>query len=533
MLASLARASAPDSAPAGYRCGCDDVIVMGRSGGELRRVLDGLVVLAALAMLAACGAGASSGNGSPDSGAREVGGDVLPDVTEDTGPDVASDAVGDLPDVPTEDAPRDSSDAGPDGGDRDVAPLDVSEDGSGPPDVLALDEHLVLVVDGQLYPTGSTFDVGTARAAVSPREVDLTLSNPNPHEVVFTGSADEWLRSDPATLAWGTQPPPSVPAGATVPISILVGADAPAAVRGQIVLDWSTGSFTVELRGTVSSPPRFVAVGDGGRVTASTDFGATWPVDEWEDEGGHTEYTMRGVAWGRGRFVSVGGAQTGTYRISEDGITWRRAFEGTRSWVGGIAYGGGRFVTVGAFGNLSWSEDGIAFTETHQDYDPHLRSVAYGNGRFVAVGADRRAVTLDGSEWISDVREMPVLGYVAFGNGVFVATGPEGVMATSRDGVEWDDVVRGTAGRRVAFGGGVFVAASWPDPTLISTDGVEWTEYEDRTYVRPAGYAHGWFVGFSWRDRLWRSQNGWEWELVKDNVEGSPGGFSSLAVEGP
>src|SRR5438046_10329170 len=53
----------------------------------------------------------------------------------------------------------------------------------------------------------------------------------------------------------------------------------------------------------------------------------------------------------------------------------------------GIAYGNGRFVTVGNVGTVFTSDDGTNWTSVNSGFQNILNGVTYGHGTFVAVGS--------------------------------------------------------------------------------------------------------------------------------------------------
>ena len=125
-----------------------------------------------------------------------------------------------------------------------------------------------------------------------------------------------------------------------------------------------------------------------GVVMRSTD-GATWTEPSMVDG----TNTLRGVTWGDGRFVVVGGFPDGTIHHSADGAVWTAASgvdEGTGA-LNGVAWGGGRFVAVGGSpdGTIHHSADGAAWTAASgvDEGTGALNGVTWGGGRFVAVGS--------------------------------------------------------------------------------------------------------------------------------------------------
>jgi len=148
---------------------------------------------------------------------------------------------------------------------------------------------------------------------------------------------------------------------------------------------------------------QFVAVGDTGMILTSAD-GVTWVQRRMG-----TQDQLNGLAYGKGQFVAVGGRftdpllsfslQENAILTSIDALNWVRRDPGTTNVLFGIAYGNGRFVTVGnphynsatdtREDTILTSADGVNWikgqVETNQP-PSSLFDVAYGNGQFVAVG---------------------------------------------------------------------------------------------------------------------------------------------------
>jgi hypothetical protein len=157
-----------------------------------------------------------------------------------------------------------------------------------------------------------------------------------------------------------------------------------------------------------------------------------------------------GVAYGHGRFVSVG--WEGAILTSTDGVNWLR-ISGSGATLYKIAYGNGRFVTLGSDWNGAWvimtSPDGAAWsrqvtaTNIFSDaFGGTTVELAYGNGQFVALGAAGAILTsTDGVDWAWFRQPLPccfTLYGAAYGNGRFVKVTDPGTVAVSADGVGWD-----------------------------------------------------------------------------------------------
>ena len=187
---------------------------------------------------------------------------------------------------------------------------------------------------------------------------------------------------------------------------------------------------------------------------------------------------IRGVTFGNGLFVAVGG--NGTLTTSPDGITWtaRTSGFGTNSILG-VTFDNGLFVAVGGNGTLTTSPDGITWTTRTSGFGAtFIFGVTFGNGLFVAVGNNGVLTTSpDGITWTtrtSGFGTNSIFG-VTFGNGLFVAVGNNGVLTTSPDGITWTARTSGfgtTIIRGVTFGNGLFVAVG--DSGTLTTSGINY-----------------------------------------------------------
>lgn len=196
--------------------------------------------------------------------------------------------------------------------------------------------------------------------------------------------------------------------------------------------------------------PTWVVVGNWG-YRASTQNGRDYTVIAGpQQDNDHTPDLMRGVGFGDGMFVAVGGDRNSMIMRTRDGVTWDEdLYPEGRDWMGDVAFGNGRWVAVGGNGRTVVSEDG-------------------------------------GDTWREGEERLPRAGRrVAFLDGRFVAVGDQGMIATSVDGDTWDD--RSQGGDRgineLAYGGGLYVVGSqnWNGSgfdirCFTSTDAETWAE---------------------------------------------------------
>jgi hypothetical protein len=223
---------------------------------------------------------------------------------------------------------------------------------------------------------------------------------------------------------------------------------------------------TLKLNTVIFAEGNFVAVGEAGVILTSTN-GITWKTRT----SGTTEY-LYDVIYGDGKFVavSVGGPVT----TSPDGTNWTVNSSGPINSYG-VAYGNGKFISVGGyyycdpFFGFCWyyassalSSDAASWAPSSSGATSLLSDLAFGAGMFVAVGdAGNIVTTSDGSTWTSRTSgTSEFLPNVAFGNGTFVVVGAGGGIFTSTDGAKWTPRSSGTttALYNIAYGNGTFVA---------------------------------------------------------------------------
>jgi hypothetical protein len=201
---------------------------------------------------------------------------------------------------------------------------------------------------------------------------------------------------------------------------------------------------------------RFVAVGDTGQTMTSTD-GTNWSVQTT------TSYSLAGVAYGGGVFVTVGYSNLPVsvppffrYQIltSPDGLNWSNQLTGLGSLLWGVTYGNGVFVAVGGT-NILTSLDGTNWTVRVSSSNASFRSVAFGRGTFVAAGNkssgsygnERLFYSTNGINWMIGTVPTTPSSYrftrVAFAHGLFIAVtdgwevGGLGMIFTSFNGRNW------------------------------------------------------------------------------------------------
>lgn len=249
--------------------------------------------------------------------------------------------------------------------------------------------------------------------------------------------------------------------------------------------------------------PMVVGVGNWG-LRASTTDGVTW-TEIGSPPGGndHTPDLLRGVGFGNGTFLAVGGNQNSMIMRSTDGVTWQEDMHpGGRQWLGGVAWDDGVWVAAGGVGtNMRSTDDGVTWTQHPNNFSRAARAMAAGDGVFVAVGDQGLiAVSRDaGLTWTEHIQPGSGFGSVTYGAGHFVAVGArwmnpgfETHCVISADATNWTPCPL-TSER--------FAAASFADGHLIigmaegiavSSNGVDWTTHMGSYPSRVAGHGMSW-----------------------------------------
>ena len=243
------------------------------------------------------------------------------------------------------------------------------------------------------------------------------------------------------------------------------------------------------------SKPRFVAVGNSGKMAYSDD-GINW---EQITTGVNTR-SWNGVAYGNKKFIAIGNnanvsnAHT-NMASSNNGAEWNTLLvrQGTNNntitnW-NRVTYVNDRFIVAGTYGTNAtslwrFSTDGVVWT-IPSGIPTASRDFAYGYDRWVAVGSSRIAHSLNFTSW-TNVTSTETWNSVTYGNhnNGFVTVGNAGSMAYSHDGINWSVFTVGSlAWNRVYYNGALFVAAGSIDGSghgkmAYSTTGTEgsWTE---------------------------------------------------------
>ena len=259
-----------------------------------------------------------------------------------------------------------------------------------------------------------------------------------------------------------------------------------ASVRGDALSQWFPRSFSnpiccenYSLSDIIFANGLFVAVGeygDHGVVLTSRD-GVTWKYNGTPSVFGPFFLSVKGIAYGNGRFVGAG--WWGTSTLSLDGTNWSQGSIGSDTDFVDVEYGGGQFIAVG-YGfsnpptNTAFSTNGVNWT-LRRGVVTNLNRVAYGDGVFLAVGP-QGAVKSMGANW-TIVSNLPFEDIV-FGNRIFVLTGATNQIFTrtpSETSLPAFQSVTNLDARTLAFANGIFFAVNANGSLMFtSTNGTNW-----------------------------------------------------------
>jgi len=272
----------------------------------------------------------------------------------------------------------------------------------------------------------------------------------------------------------------------------------------------------------------YVGVGYGGRRLVSRD-GIAWDISaEWGVDGKDDSNNLISIAYGKGRFVAVGGGgwtretQAGHILLSKDGRTWTEVQKAPNR-ISPVVFGGGRFVAGGSDRVLLRSLDGETWTGggkiEFKDWAFWFRRGVYGNGVFVFMGnhgKDQKAywcaVTKTGDAIDYFQTDLPVASGLAFGAGLFVTVGAEGSVATSKDGRDWQRQTVADAGdfQQLAWTPKGFIAVG-KKTAFSSADGLTWTALPKRAPCHILWADEKITIGTTWPGQMWSSTDGASW----------------------
>ena len=163
----------------------------------------------------------------------------------------------------------------------------------------------------------------------------------------------------------------------------------------------STPGLTQNLKAICFGLGKFVAVGE--YVSASSADGIVWS----RSTSGNSTFIGNAITASASRFVAVGlnysfsqqAFFSGIYS-SIDGVTWTDASPSRNETLRGVAYGNGRFVAVGDAGIIWSSADGLQWTISQLVSGKSLQEVQFNGSSFLTVGDSGSALlSSDGINW--------------------------------------------------------------------------------------------------------------------------------------
>lgn len=184
---------------------------------------------------------------------------------------------------------------------------------------------------------------------------------------------------------------------------------------------WQTVTYpgsNINVKGAIYDGTNIIALGSSRYWINSSDLGLTWSYNEFANTG--IMNFGKGIAYGNGVYIAVGGAGNSRIARSTNAQTWSAISNHPfTDVVQGVAYGDGVFVAVGENGEIARSNDGglswqLINTLTFSNYN--IGHVAFANGMFVASARSpgtRIATSVDGGlTWIqSSVSSTSFHGY--------------------------------------------------------------------------------------------------------------------------
>lgn len=312
---------------------------------------------------------------------------------------------------------------------------------------------------------------------------------------------------------WSTQSPSTVLRGVTYGhgkyIAVAGGSAHYASTDG---INWTMiDTLSDGYEDVTTTDSGFIAVGNSGVVSESTDGGNTWVNIDL----GSTHFTTAVTA---GRTTFVYGSNGAVYKNDDfvpsaapDIVPTPLAVKTRRSSFGAadVAFGNGRFVAVGgnAVNSSSTTSTGQSMVsvngaswQLHDVPTPSgqgLRTLVFHNGVFYAFSSYFQDATLyvsiDGINWSKrKTYTFEYLSNVEYVNGLFIAVGRYGNIMTSENGFDWTVRVGGRNSslqlKGVVFANGRYIAYSNLDYVMESTDGVTWTESYASYFKSGVGY---------------------------------------------
>ena len=358
----------------------------------------------------------------------------------------------------------------------------------------------------------------------------LRLANPCEGKVVLMGDPTFWVSGDGFNL--DDLPPVLIEAEDEIDVDLVFQPEQQGNYEGtlEIPFDGSSSPLFIELHATVSAPRTLVLVGDGKHTATTSDYGNSI-VEEIATQEPNTNQIQRGICWGNGRFLAVGGTDQRSFWTSYDGYSWQGGFE-EGSGLRDCAYGNDTFVAFDSESPL-YSIAGMEWNEGEPTpwMNDTLRAIEFGGGIFIAVGDQGRiARTTSGEGWDLDISLGNFnLHAIAYGNEKFIAVGTYGAVLTSDNlGEGWSEQrVGNTSLQRAMFVNERFLIS---DGSRIysSTDGEIWTVVNEQG-VKPIAAMGTIIFGLKEQALFASRNNGESFEMLNNFSYSSPFFDATLA----
>ena len=298
--------------------------------------------------------------------------------------------------------------------------------------------------------------------------------------------------------------------------------------------DGSTGGD--ETTGGIEGQRIVVGVGNWGHRGMTID-GSRWVEvmnDPPPDGNDHTPDLLRGVGYGDGMFVAVGGDANGMIMTTTDGVTWDEdLFPQGTGWLGDVAYLDGTWVAVGGNGVVVRSTDGgVQWTQNEQSLDSPARTIIVAEGKFVAAGDNGSiAVSPDGLAWDQTFDPSGLGLQLAHGLDTFVGfasqwngAGFDTACTVSDDAVAWAPCPVSSASFGTPAAGDGAIVVQTEGGYAVTTDGTRWSTVPGDFPSRLV-YGDGVWVGLSYMRRWHAPSYEGPWEDFEH-----PDGFRDLTA---
>ena len=274
-----------------------------------------------------------------------------------------------------------------------------------------------------------------------------------------------------------------------------------------------------------------IGVGNWGH-RGTTEDGVRW-VDVMneppEDGGDHTPDLLRGIGYGDGKFVAVGGDANGMIMSTTDGATWDEdLFPQGDGWLGDVAWLDGVWVAVGGNGIVVRSTDGgVDWSQTRTGLSFAGRTIIAAEGKLVAAGDGGGIAVSDdlGLTWDESIDPSGIGFSLAHGLDTFVGfasqwngSGFDTACIVSGDAITWSPcpLVSSAFGSPAAGEGAIVVQMD--GGYGVTTDGEQWDTVEGEL-PDALVQGDGVWVGISYQRRWHAPSYAGPWESVQ-NVDG-------------